>query len=240
MLRGIIKKLAVLFSLLFAALAIAVLNPAPLFAYSKDYGAFTVLSDRPIAPEMAHVIADAEHRLRSSELYRPEENYRVFVCNMPWRLLLLTRNGSVGGKTDTLFTRNIYIRKADVAGNRVLIDGVLADAQDRPLSYFIAHEAAHVLQSRRFGRFMSLRYPRWLIEGHADLVAKGGDFDLAQNRARMKHGDHLLSDWFAQRGLYRRYHLMVASLMERTGATAAQLFAAPPTEELALRAAVEH
>jgi predicted metal-dependent hydrolase len=50
---------------------------------------------------------------------------------------------------------------------------VLADAADRPLSYFIAHEAAHVMQSRRFGRLLSLRYPRWLVEGHADLVAKG-------------------------------------------------------------------
>jgi hypothetical protein len=232
------KKILLGLGCVVALVAAAILYPQPLFAYSKDYGAFTVYSDRPIDPAMARVVQDAERRLSSSELYRPGEPFRVFVCNSPWRLLLLARSMSVGGSADPLFTRNIYLREADAAANRVLIgDAVLADAEARPLSYFIAHEAAHVLQSRRFGRFMALRYPRWLIEGHADLVAKAGDFDLAGNRALLNEGDGRLAEEYARTGLYRRYHLMVLSLMEQTGSNEAELFAAPPPEQAALKAA---
>jgi hypothetical protein len=218
--------------------AILILYPQPLFAYSVDYGAFTVHSDRPLDPAMARVIEDAERRLRSSELYRADEKYRVFLCNEPWRLWLLARDTSVGGTAEILFTGNIYIREADAASNRVLIgDAILADAQARPLSYFIAHEAAHVLQSRRFGRLVALRYPRWLIEGHADLVAKAGDFDVGGNRALLNRGDEMLAEHYARTGLYRRYHLMVHAVLEGSGLDAAGLFAAPPSEQAALEAA---
>jgi hypothetical protein len=233
-----LKRLALGFGCAFLAVAAAILYPQPLFAHSQSFGAFTVYSDRPINPAMGRVIEDAERRLRSSQLYRPVERFRVFLCNEPWRLLLLARNMSVGGSTDTLFTRNIYIREADAVANRVLIGtDVLADAQARPLSYFIAHEAAHAIQSRRFGRLMGLRYPRWLIEGHADLVAKAGDFDAAANRTLLNGGDRLLSEEYSRTGLYRRYHLMVLSLLERPGSSEAALFEAPPREQAAVRAA---
>lgn len=232
------KKVALGFGCAAASVAAVLLHPQPLFAYSADYGAFTVHSDRPIDPAMARVIEDAERRLRSSDLYRRGETFRVFVCNAPWRLLLLTRSRSVGAATETVFTRNIYVREADAAANRVLIGkAALADAEVRPLSYFVAHEAAHVIQSRRFGRLMGLRAPRWLVEGHADLVAKAGDFDAAENRALLNAGDRRLADESGRGGLYRRYHLMVLSLIEQKGTSAAELFAAPPTEQAALRAA---
>jgi hypothetical protein len=232
------RKIILSFACAASLAAAAILYPQPLFAYSQDHGAFTVYSDRPIEAAMGQVIDDAERRLRSSDLYDPTERFRVFVCNEPWRLFLLARNMSVGGKTDTLFTRNIYIREADAAANRVLIGSeILADAEARPLSYFIAQEAAHVIQSRRFGRFMVVRYPRWLIEGHADLVAKAGDFDSVGNRALLNASDPLLAEDFARRGLYRWYHLMVLSLMQQGGKTEAELFANAPPESAALRAA---
>ncbi|MDB5394536.1 MAG: peptidase superfamily domain protein [Rhodospirillales bacterium] len=54
----------------------------------------------------------------------------------------------------------------------------IADAEDRLLSYFIAHEAAHAMQSRAFGYLFGLGYPEWLNEGYADYVGKGGDFNF--------------------------------------------------------------
>jgi hypothetical protein len=218
-----------------AAAAAANLYPDPLFAYSARHGAFTIRSDRPIGPAMARVIADAERRLRTSELYDPSERFDLFICNARWRLMLLTRSGAVGGSTDTMVTRNIYIREAHIEGNRVLIGrDVLADADARPLSYFIAHEAAHVIQSRRFGRLLSLRTPKWLVEGHADMIGKGGQFDAAANRALLRADDPIMRNDHARRGLYRRYHLMVAATIAGTGRTAAQLFADPPAEQEAL------
>lgn len=213
------------------------LYPSPLFAYSAAYGGFTVMSDRRIDPAMASVIADAERRLRTSSLYRSDARFRLFICNEPWRMWLLTRSGTLGAQTDTVATRNIYVRELDAARNRIVVrSGRLADAAERPLSYYIAHEATHVLQSRRFGRLMLFRNPRWLIEGYADLVGKGGDFDVAGNRDLLERDDPRLD--YARSGLYRRYHLMVEALI-RSGLTIDQLFADPPSETAALAAVGE-
>jgi hypothetical protein len=232
--RKAIKAVSLLTAALFGLLAAVSLYPAPLFAHSAVFGGFTVRSDRRIDPAMASVVADAERRLRTSGLYSLDARFRVFICDEPWRMWLLTRNGGLGAQTDTLATRNIYVRESDAAGNRILLkSGRLADAAERPLSYYLAHEATHVLQSRRFGRLMRLRTPRWLIEGHADLVGKGGDFDLSANRELLEKGDPRL-DYHRSR-LYRRYHLLVETLLG-SGRTIEQLFADPPSEADALAA----
>jgi hypothetical protein len=60
---------------------------------------------------------------------------------------------------------------------------------------------------------------------------------MADNSMRLRRGDELLREEFARRGLYRRYHLMVAAVLHQTGATPTQLFASPPSEKFALNAA---
>jgi len=218
-------------------IALAVVSfPQPSFAYSMSHGNFRVWSDRPISPAMTRVLDDAERRLRTSDLYDGEAKFRIFICNEAWRMRLYARNASIGGMADPLLTRHIFIREADIERNRVLPPPPhtqLADADVRPLAYFIAHEATHVMQSRAFGRLMGLRYPDWLVEGHADLVAKGGQFDLADNLALLRRGDPRLD--YGKSGLYRRYHLMVAMLTKRTGRPIESLFADPPKEEEVVR-----
>lgn len=216
-----------------ASLAILVLAfPQPLFAYAMSHGVYEVRSDRPIDPAMAHVLDDATRRLRTSDLHDPHAAYRIFICNEPWRLWIYSRSTTVGGSADALLTRNIYLREADIAANRVIPpSGRLADAEVRTLAYYIAHEAAHVMQSRTFGRLMKFRYPSWLLEGHADLVAKAGAFDLAENRRLLGLGDPRLDH--RRSGLYRGFHLMVATLIGR-GRSVHDLFADPPDEDEAM------
>src|SRR3546814_3972410 len=92
--------------------------------------------------------------------------------------------GPVGGVADTLLTQNIYLREADIGANRIVPPrGTLADADQRSLSYFVAHEATHIVQSRALGRLLKW-HPEWLVEGYADYVAKAGDFDFEENRDR--------------------------------------------------------
>ncbi len=209
--------------------------PDPLFSASMRHGQFIVRSDRPVDPAMARVLDDSARRLRTSELYDARATFRIFICNEPWRMWLYSRNAALGGSADTLVTRNIYLREADIAANRIVPPGgILADADARPLSYFIAHEAAHVMQARVFGRLLKLRYPAWLVEGYADWVAKAGDFDIGGNRRLLRRGDPRLD--YARSGLYRRYHLMVATQLRRPGATIRRLFADPPDEEAVIRA----
>jgi hypothetical protein len=236
--KRIARRLLGLLALLVALAAVPLLYLDPLFAHAARFGAFDIRSDRPIDPAMASVVADAERRLRTSDLFRPDDRFRVYICNDPWRLLLFARSTKIGGSAEAI-TRRIYLREADIPANRLIgPDGAIADADVRPLSYFIAHEAAHVLESRRFGRLALLRAPKWLSDGLADRIGKGGDFDIAENRARLLSGDPELSAERARVGLYRRYHLMVAALIEEQGRTPADLYAAPPTEAEALAAAM--
>jgi hypothetical protein len=205
------------------------LRPALLFAYSLNHENFVLHSDRPIEPEWIDVLADAKRRLNSSDLYDEHAQLRIFVCNEPWRLWFFTRNTYVGGFTDTFITRNIYLREAVAAENRIIPpSGTLADAKARTLSYFVAHEGAHVMQSREFGRLVSLQSPKWLVEGYADLVGKAGDFGFEENQRLLIDGDPLLSEATARRGIYRRYHLMTEQALKQTNGSVRRLFNAPP------------
>jgi hypothetical protein len=73
----------------------------------------------------------------------------------------------------------------------------------------------HVLIARELGAVGYLRLPAWKDEGYADLVAKGGEFDYERERDRLSRGDTELDP--RRSGLYLRYHLMVAYLLERKG-----------------------
>ncbi len=206
--------------------------PQPLFAHYTTHGNFEVWSDRPIDPGIRFVLDDATRRLRTSELYQPTQTFRVFICNSSWRLALYSQRFSaqMGGQADTWLTRNIYVREADIARNSIHSPGPgpISDAAQRPLSYYIAHEATHVMTSTAFGRFATLTQPLWLVEGYADYVGKGGDFDFAENRTLLRADDPRLD--YARSGLYRRFHLTVALLIDKKGQRVATLFADPPAE----------
>ena len=86
---------------------------------------------------------------------------------------------------------------------------------ERTLSYFIGHEIVHVLVARELGILKQWRLPDWKNEGYADLVAKGGDFDDERAREQLRRGDRELDP--KRSGLYLRYHLLVAYLVEHRG-----------------------
>lgn len=224
------KRLALGLLAFFAALLALIAFPRPLFAYHVEYRNYEIWSDRPIDPAIVGVLDDATRRLATSELHDPDAPIRLFICNEPWRMRLLSMSfaGAMGGVAYGWLTGNIFLREADIAANRIIAPGGarLADAEARPLSYFIAHEATHVMQSRAFGRLVALRSPDWLIEGHADHVAKAGDFDFEENRRLLIADDPRLD--YARSGLYRRYHLMVAHLLERERRPLAAIYADPP------------
>jgi len=236
--RFLIRFVAV--AVLVVAAGLAVLcTPQPLFAHHLTYGRYQVWSDRPIAPQIKGVLDDVTRRISGSAIYSPRQRFRIFICNDPWRLALYSQrfSGGMGGVADTGFTRNVYIRSADIPRNRLIPPSGWSAAKmaDRPLSYYLAHELTHVMESRAFGRGSALRYPTWLNEGYADYVAKAGQFDMARNAADLRAGA-LAMDPGAS-GLYRRYHLEVAWLLDRQGVTVRQLYAHPP-DEAVLRARI--
>lgn len=231
MLRVVIRALGALAAI--ALVYVAVLAfPQPLFQHYTAHGNFEVWSDAPIDPAINSVLDDATRRLATSELYDPAQRFRIFFCNEPWRLWLYGQRFSsrLGGAADTWLTRNIYIRASDIAANAIRSPGPgpIADAAERTLSYYIAHEATHILTSRTFGRLMALTHPTWLVEGYADYVGKGGAFDFEANRALLIADDARLD--YARSGLYRGFHLRVALLLDKRKRSIRSVFADPPPE----------
>jgi hypothetical protein len=232
-------RLAAAGAILIAVFLAVIYFPQPLFAHHLRYEQYDLWSDRPIPPQAAAaVLDDATRRLARSPLWSPGQRFSVFICNDNWRLALYSQrfSGRMGGVTDMNFTRNVFLRSADIAANRLIPPHPGADMSDRPLSYYVAHEITHALESRSFGRGTAARYPHWLLEGYADYIGKGGDFDYAKNLALLKARAPELD--FKRSGLYRVYHLEVADYLDRRHMTVAQLFAAPPTEAQALAAAM--
>lgn len=212
--------------------------PQPAFAYHVSYRQFDVWSDRPIDAGISTVLDDATRRLKTSELYSSEQRFRIFFCNATWRMGLygLFQTGT-GGLVYSWLTTNAYLHEADIAHNRIIPPRTrkepMRDAEHRPLSYFIAHEATHVMQARAFGRFAAPLYPVWLNEGYADYVGKAGDFDLTKNIALLKAHDPALD--YRRSWLYRGYHLDVAWLMDRCGMSIRSIYANPPSEQTLLQ-----
>ena len=214
------------------AYVIILVFPEPAFPYTHAHRGFQIASDRAIDPRIDGVIDDAIRRLETSRLYRPGAPFRVHLCNSTWRLWLYSQTFSsqMGGEADTWLTRNIYIRPSDIGRNRILSPsgGDVSDREHRPLSYFIAHEATHILESRAFGRWMVVTHPKWIVEGYADYVGKGGDFDFESNRRLWQDHSPMLD--YGSSGLYRQFHLEVAQLLDRKGWTVRQLFTRAPAE----------
>ncbi|MBJ7311694.1 hypothetical protein ACFOLJ_01890 [Rugamonas sp. CCM 8940] len=232
-----IKRAASTVACLVFAYVAALAFPRPLFSHHMVYQNYEIWSDQAIPPEISSVLDDTTRRLRTSELYKPDWTIRVFFCNANWRMWLYGGHftSKIGGGADTILTRNVYLRSSDIAANRLNAPdgGPLNDAAVRPLSYFIAHEAAHIIESREFGRLMYFRHPIWLTEGYADYVGKGGNFDFAENRRLLMSDDQLLD--IRRSGLYRRFQLEVSYLINN-GLSVQQIFARPPNEDDLLKA----
>jgi len=215
----------------------AAFNPQAVFAHHLRYDAYDVWSDRPIPATAAKaVLDDTTRRLARSPLWSADQRFRVFICNDNWRLALYSYrfSGRMGGATDTILTRNVFLRESDFATNRLIPRSRKGDMSDRPLSYYLAHELTHVMESRAFGLVPAARCPHWLLEGYADYVGKAGRFDYAANLTLLKAGAPEL-DW-KRSGLYRVFHLETAYYLDRRGWTVRQLFARRPSEAEALKA----
>ncbi|MBO0863349.1 MAG: hypothetical protein J2P21_33620 [Chloracidobacterium sp.] len=91
------------------------------------------------------------------------------------------------------------------SGNRV--------SGERTLDYFIAHEITHTLTAELVGAIAYHRLPQWKREGYADYVGKGEAFNYDEAKRAFLAGDPKM-DW-AKSGLYWRFHLLVAHLLDK-------------------------
>ena len=214
------KRKWLLFCLLTLTLLIAtpILFPQVLFSNKFTNGNITVYSDKNIDSSIKKVLAAAVVKIEQSDLYDSTVHFKIFLCNTRWRFYLFSfGNENAGGITHTRVTGNIFIRKCNISQNKIIPpeNWVFAKSpyslSDRPLSYFIAHEMTHRLQCFHFCSLTN-NSPVWIREGYADFIAKGSEFDYAENLKLFRQGAPELSP---KSGLYRYYHLLVYYLIKK-------------------------
>jgi hypothetical protein len=188
-------------------------------------------SDRPFSAEAAKQVLDkAKSKLQASPLYSQDRDHDIYICNSRWRqILFFNKDYGVGGVAPYPVSPNVFLRDASVDDNRLISPRGVPVAGDRTLDYFIAHEITHQLTGRALGPVRYFELPQWVREGYADYVGKGNSFDYAQARAAFLN-DAPEMDW-NKSGLYSRFHLLTAYLLDHRHWTVEQLLTHPPAQQ---------
>ena len=186
--------------------------PNPFFDNVYKYRSFTIYSDRHISDNIEFVIDDVIIRVEQSELFHPSDTYKLYLCNDNWWFNLFSRNGNAGGAVNFVISGNIFIRENDIVSNQIIPpESWVFPLEDRPLSYFIAHETVHSLQ-RDQNRLLVLKAPVEIVEGYADYIAKGKVADKSSLIANFKNRSPRMNP---TNGLYDQYHVYVFYLIDQ-------------------------
>ena len=114
------------------------------------------------------------------------------------------------------------MRAADFDKDRLTSPSGIKVPGVRSLGYFIAHEIAHAMVADQVGSLAYVNLPDWKNEGYCDYVAKGGAFSFDDELRRLRAGDPEPDP--VRSGLYLRYHLLVAYLLDKKGVSPRGLF----------------
>jgi len=227
---------------LFACYLAILCFPQPLFPYSIRAEGLTLHSDRAFPPAAGQqVLQLAAAKLATSPLEANRPTYDIFVCNTPWRrVLFFNKDYNAGGIAPYPMTSHVFLRDSQIENNRLISPLGTPITGDRTLDYFIAHEVTHQLTGLAIGPIRYFELPPWVREGYADYVGKGKSFDYGAARNAFRSGAPEMD--YKKSGLYLRYNLLVAYLIEHQHWTVTKLLAAPPSQksvETAVKASVQ-
>jgi len=145
-------------------------------------------------------------------------------------MLFFNKDYGVGGVAPYPVTANIFLRDAWIEDNRLISSRGTPVPGDRTLDYFMAHEITHQLTGHATGAVRYFQLPQWVREGYADYVGKGKSFSYEEaKRAFLAEEPEM--DW-KKSGLYWRFHLQVAYLLDHQLWSVSQLLREPPPIEL--------
>ncbi len=175
----------------------------------------SLYSDQTFTPAAGqHVLELAEAKLATSPLYSSLQNHQIFICNARWRQrFFFTHAYGVGGVNYYPITTNIFLRDSIIEENCLIGPNGSRVAADRSLDYFIAHEITHTLTGQAIGGIAYHRLPQWKREGYADYVGKGAAFNYDEVKQLFFANDPKMD--YASSGLYLRFNLLVAHLLDK-------------------------
>lgn len=209
------------------------INPGIFFKHSYQYKNFNVFSDRTIPIEIEQVLDKAHERLQRSELYNDSIPLNLYFCNDNWRFYFFARNRKAGAVVNGFLSANAFFRHSDISTNRLIPEnGWTTKMLDRPLSYFVAHELTHSLQSH-YDRFLVIKLPTYIIEGYADYIGKGYAFSYSRYKKMLLEEDPAMKP--KESGLYNLYHLAIAYWMDKKQLTFKEIVEKKPDLEITLQ-----
>ena len=208
-----------------AALWLAlILHPQPLFAYSAERANVVLYARAPMPPQAGPLLDEVVRRISRSPLYDPRRTHHVFLCDTRALFGFLTVTGyRAGGVTHAEFGGNVFIRPFSIERGTVTGPSGQEKTGERTLAYFIAHEVTHAMTADRTGRWRYRQLSAFQVEGYADYVGFGRPLDFAREREALIADAPEMST--RRSGLYKRYELLVAYLLERRGLTVDDLLA---------------
>lgn len=167
-------------------------------------------------------------KIKRSNLYDPRATYRVFLTGSAAEYAFFTSLWRNSGGVFLIFARgNVFIRPSIVEEDRLIAPSGELVAADRPLNYFIAHEAAHAMTYERLGFVRYLELNQWVREGVADKIARD-EFDFEQMSDQYRSG-HPAMD-YRRSGLYLKFQLLVEFAVRHLSYSEESLLERNPTE----------
>jgi hypothetical protein len=219
------RRTAIIFAGVLASYASLNVRPQVVFAYEVHSGNVVLHARTPLPPEALAIAESARRRVSRSPLYVTEDRYDVFLCDSSDLFAFFSpTQPKVGGVANEV-TRHVFMRPGTIERDRLVGYSGHEVPGSRTLTYFVAHEIAHVMVSRRLGRLAHLRLAEWQREGYPDYLAKAGAFDFDAVRKAFQAGEKELDP--LRSGLYLRHHLLVAHALDHKGMTPEALLAQP-------------
>jgi hypothetical protein len=226
----VVRRVLVRLALGFVAVTLAwialALHPDPLFAYTAERANVTLHAREPFPPETGALLDDVIRRISRSPLYDGTRQQHVYLCDSKALYGLFALRGyRSGGVTQMLLGRNAFIRPSSLERNVVFGPSGAPKQPERTLAYFIAHELTHAMTADHLGGLKARRLAAFQREGYADYVAFARPVDFRVGREAILRDAPEMS--VQRSGLYRRYELLTAYLLERRGMTVDELLAGP-------------
>ena len=223
--RRLFRRSAIVLMMTTLAYLAVLTYPQPLFAHEVSRHGLTIHAIDPMPVEMNRTLDRALARLQRSPLFAAGNDVHIFICqNNAVFAVFARQNYRVGGVADWLVGQHAFLRESDMHVDRLISPSGTPVAADRPLSYFVAHEAMHIAIARHVGRWQYSQLPQWVDDGYADYVAR--DIDYASALQKLKEDARELDP--RRSGLYIRYQLMVAYMLEKKGVSLDELLTRPP------------
>lgn len=211
-----------------AAWLALVIHPQPLFAHTVQRGNVVLHARVPLEARGAALAGEVVRRVSRSPLYDPARTHHVFLCDTPALFGFFEPwHRKVGGIAQVHLGGNVFIRPFDLERGTVIGPSGQEKTGERTLAYFVSHEVTHAMTADHVGRRRYFALAAFQVEGYADYVGFGPDhhLDFAAAREALRRGDREMSPKAS--GLYRRYELLVAHLLDRRGLSTDELLSAP-------------